>query len=222
MTADHGEFHGDHVGPDGDWPSPDHDWPSPDSDWAGLDRDRARPDSDRARPDSDWPDADRGWADPDDDWAGPDSDWTDPDGDWADPDDDHVCPDCQGETKRMLRLALPPDLPTVRLARQATRDTLAAWHLSHLEEAAVLLVSELVTNAVRHARDTGAIGLELATMGTGLRMEVQDGDPHWRLKPSSPDDDESGFGFVLVDCLAGRWGIRRVSAGKAVWVELDA
>jgi anti-sigma regulatory factor (Ser/Thr protein kinase) len=121
-----------------------------------------------------------------------------------------------------MRLALPPDVPTVRLARQATRDTLAAWQLSHLEEAAVLLVSELVTNAVRHARDTGAIGLELASVGTGLRMEVQDGDPHWRLKPSSPDDDESGFGFVLVDSLAGRWGIRRVSAGKAVWVELDA
>jgi anti-sigma regulatory factor (Ser/Thr protein kinase) len=121
-----------------------------------------------------------------------------------------------------MRLALPPDVPTVRLARQATRDTLAAWQLSHLEEAAVLLVSELVTNAVRHARDTGAIGLELASVGTGLRVEVQDGDPHWRLKPSSADDDESGFGFVLVDSLAGRWGIRRVSAGKAVWVELDA
>jgi anti-sigma regulatory factor (Ser/Thr protein kinase) len=179
MTADHGEFHGDHVGPDGDWAGPDGDWAGPDGDWAG----------------------------PDGDWAGPDGDWAGPDG--------------QGETRRLMRLALPPDVPTVRLARQATRDTLAAWQLSHLEEAAVLLVSELVTNAVRHARDTGAIGLELASVGTGLRMEVQDGDPHWRLKPSSADDDESGFGFVLVDSLAGRWGIRRVCAGKAVWVELD-
>jgi anti-sigma regulatory factor (Ser/Thr protein kinase) len=187
MTADHGEFHGDQVGPDGDWPGSDSDWAGSDSDWAG-------PDSDR---------------------AGPDGDWAGPDGDWAGS-------ECQGETRRRLRLALPPDVPTVRLARQATRDTLAAWQLSHLEEAAVLLVSELVTNAVRHARDTGAIGLELASVGTGLRMEVQDGDPHWRLKPSSADDDESGFGFVLVDSLAGRWGIRRVSAGKAVWVELDA
>jgi anti-sigma regulatory factor (Ser/Thr protein kinase) len=194
MTADHGEFHGDHVGPDGDWAGPDSNWVGPDSDWAG--------------PDSNWP--------------GPDSDWPGPDSDWAGPDGDHACPDCQEETGRLLRLALPPDVPTVRLARQTTRDTLAAWQLSHLEDVAVLLVSELVTNAVRHARDTGAIGLELASVGTGLRMEVQDGDPHWRLKPSSPDDDESGFGFVLVDSLAGRWGIRRVSAGKAVWVELDA
>jgi anti-sigma regulatory factor (Ser/Thr protein kinase) len=194
MTADHGEFHGDHVGPDGDWPGSKGDWEGSDGDWAG----------------------------PDGDWAGPDGDWAGPDGDWAGSDGDHACPDCQGETRRLIRLALPPDVPTVRLARQATRDTLAAWQLSHLEEAAVLLVSELVTNAVRHARDTGAIGLELASVGTGLRMEVQDGDPHWRLKPSSADDDESGFGFVLVDSLAGRWGIRRVSAGKAVWVELDA
>jgi anti-sigma regulatory factor (Ser/Thr protein kinase) len=113
-------------------------------------------------------------------------------------------------------------VPTVRLARQATRDTLAAWQLGHLEEAAVLLVSELVTNAVRHARDTGAIGLELTSAGTWLRVEVQDGDPHWRMEPNRADDDESGFGFVLVDSLAGRWGIRRVSAGKAVWAELEA
>lgn len=194
MTADHGEFHGDHVGPDGDWPGQKGDWAGSDGDWPGRK--------------GDWPGSDGDWAGPDDDWAGSD--------------DDHACPDCQGETRRLMRLALPPDVPTVRLARQATRDTLAAWQLSHLEDAAVLLVSELVTNAVRHARDTGAIGLELASVGTGLRMEVQDGDPHWRLKPSSADDDESGFGFVLVDSLAGRWGIRRVSAGKAVWVELDA
>ena len=208
MTADHGEFHGDHVGPDGDWPGPKDDWAGPKDDWAGSDGDWAGPKDD--------------WADSKDDWAGSDGDWADSDGDWAGSDGDHACPDRQGETRRLMRLALPPDVPTVRLARQATRDTLAAWQLSHLEDAAVLLVSELVTNAVRHARDTGAIGLELASVGTGLRMEVQDGDPHWRLKPSSADDDESGFGFVLVDSLAGRWGIRRVSAGKAVWVELDA
>ena len=145
-----------------------------------------------------------------------------PGGDHVGPGGDHVGPDSGGGTGRRLRLALPPEVPTVRLARQATRDTLAAWQLGHLEEAAVLLVSELVTNAVRHARDTGAIGLELTSAGGRLRVEVQDGDPHWRLERDPADCDESGFGFVLVDSLAGRWGIRRVSAGKAVWAELDA
>ena len=125
-------------------------------------------------------------------------------------------------TERVLRMALPPDVPAVRLARRATRDTLAAWQLGYLEEDAVLLVSELVTNAVRHAIDTGAIGLELTSADTWLRLEVQDGDPNWRQADDLDDCDESGYGFVLVDALADRWGVRRISAGKAVWAEFDA
>jgi anti-sigma regulatory factor (Ser/Thr protein kinase) len=124
-------------------------------------------------------------------------------------------------TERTVRLALPSDASAVRLARQITRDALAAWQLGQLEESAVLLVSELITNAVRHAADTGAIGLELASTGTQLRMEIQDGDPSWREMDSLADCDESGYGFLLVDSLADRWGLRRVCAGKAVWVELD-
>jgi anti-sigma regulatory factor (Ser/Thr protein kinase) len=193
MTADHGEFHGDHVDPDGDHMDPDGYCTDPD-----------------------------GYCtDPDGYCTDPDGYYMDPDGYHVDSEGDDAGPDGQ-ETRRRLRLALPPDVPTVRLARQATRDTLAAWQLSHLEEVAVLVVSELVTNAVLHARDTGAIGLELASAGTRLRVEVQDGDPHWRLQYSPAECDESGFGFVLVDSLAGRWGIRRVSAGKAVWAELEA
>ena len=94
--------------------------------------------------------------------------------------------------------------------------------MGDLEEDAVLLVSELVTNAVRHAVDTGAIGLELTCAQTWLRVEVQDGDPNWRQMDNLDDCDESGFGFVLVDSLADRWGVRRICAGKAVWAELDA
>jgi anti-sigma regulatory factor (Ser/Thr protein kinase) len=134
----------------------------------------------------------------------------------------HVRPGGGEGAGRSLRLALPPDVPTVRLARQATRDALAAWQLEHLEDTAVLLVSELVTNAMRHAMDTGAIGLELTIAGTWLRVEVQDGDPNWRQMCDPGDCDESGYGFVLIDSLAGRWGVRRISAGKAVWAELDA
>jgi anti-sigma regulatory factor (Ser/Thr protein kinase) len=124
-------------------------------------------------------------------------------------------------TGRSLRLALPPDVPAVRLARRATRDALAAWQLGHLEEAAVLLVSELVTNAVLHAADTGAIGLELTSTGTSLQVAVQDGDPTWRQARSPAGCGESGFGFLLVDSLARRWGVRRIAGGKAVWAELD-
>lgn len=134
---------------------------------------------------------------------------------------DYVRPDGPGGTERVLRLALPPDVPAVRLARRATRDALAVWELEDLEEDAVLLVSELVTNAIRHAVDTGAIGLELTSAGAWLRVEVQDGDPHWRQMEILGDYAESGYGFVLVDSLADRWGVRRISAGKAVWAEFD-
>ncbi len=109
----------------------------------------------------------------------------------------------------------------VRLARQATRDALATWRLAYLEETAVLLVSELVTNAVRHARDSDAITLELQAAGTWLRIEVQDADPRWPQPRTPAGFDESGFGFVLVDALAGKWGVRETATGKAVWAEVD-
>jgi anti-sigma regulatory factor (Ser/Thr protein kinase) len=66
-------------------------------------------------------------------------------------------------TRLNLQVMLPSADLAVRQARQATHDALAAWRLAHLEETAVLLVSELVTNAVRHARGTYAIGLDLET-----------------------------------------------------------
>ena len=108
------------------------------------------------------------------------------------------------------------------LARQATHEALAAWQVAHLEETALLLVSELVTNAVRHARTGGtAVVLRLETAGSWLRIEVHDADPRMP-QPRTPDRlDESGFGFVLLDALADKWGVREATIGKAVWVELD-
>ena len=108
------------------------------------------------------------------------------------------------------------------LARQATHEALAAWQVPHLEETAMLLVSELVTNAVRHARTGGtAVVLRLETAGSWLRIEVHDADPRMP-RPRTPDPlDESGFGFVLLEALADKWGVREATIGKAVWAELD-
>jgi anti-sigma regulatory factor (Ser/Thr protein kinase) len=124
-------------------------------------------------------------------------------------------------TRLNLQVTLPTDDGAVRLARRVTRDVLARWRLDHVQDTAVLLVSELVTNAVRHARGTYAIALDLEIGATWLRIEVQDADPRWP-KPRVPDRlDESGFGLVLVDALAGNWGVRQTATGKAVWAELD-
>ena len=60
----------------------------------------------------------------------------------------------------------------MRLARQVTREVLAAWQLAHVQETAGLLVSELVTSAVQDAAGTGAVTLELQVVHTWLRIEA--------------------------------------------------
>jgi len=123
-------------------------------------------------------------------------------------------------TRLNLQVTLPNGDGAVRLARQVTRDVLARRRLPDVEDA-VLLVSELVTNAVRHARDTHAIALDLEIGETWLRIEVQDADPCWPRRRTPGRLDESGFGLVLVDALADTWGVRDTATGKAVWAELD-
>jgi anti-sigma regulatory factor (Ser/Thr protein kinase) len=132
-----------------------------------------------------------------------------------------ACPRATRRTRLNLQVTLPNGDGAVRLARRTTRDVLARCRLAHVEETAVLLVSELVTNAVRHARDTHAIALDLEIGNTWLLIEVQDADPHWPHRRNPGSFDESGFGLVLVDGLADKWGVRDTATGKAVWAELD-
>jgi anti-sigma regulatory factor (Ser/Thr protein kinase) len=118
-------------------------------------------------------------------------------------------------------MTLPASSESVRTGRQATRVVLSAWQLSSLEENAVLVVSELLTNAVRHARDTDAIELDLHATRAWLRIEIQDRDRQWPRPRVVNELSESGFGFVLIDALAAKWGVRETETGKAVWAELD-
>jgi anti-sigma regulatory factor (Ser/Thr protein kinase) len=126
------------------------------------------------------------------------------------------------DVSRQMTVTLPATGRAAGLARQATRDALAAWQVAHLEETAVLLVSELVGNVLRHARTRAlAMALCLNLEVASLLIEVHDTDPH-EPRPRTPETlDESGFGFVLIEALAGKWGVRQTEIGKAVWVELD-
>jgi serine/threonine-protein kinase RsbW len=133
----------------------------------------------------------------------------------------HACHGRTGAARRHLQLTLPASGQPVRLARQVTREVLGAWRLAHAEETAVLLVSELVTNAARHAGDTDAITLELAAAPTWLRIEVYRCRPGLGVPRTPGEFDESGLGLVLVDSLASRWGVRETMTGNIAWAELD-
>ncbi|MFL5996723.1 MAG: ATP-binding protein [Streptomyces sp.] len=115
----------------------------------------------------------------------------------------------------------PADPGAVRAARTAVRGRLAAWNLDGLADIAALLVSELVTNALRHA--TGPIGVRLVRPGAVdgvLLVEVSDPLPDPPRERVAALDDESGRGLQLVAHAAHRWGTRPGVTGKTVWFEL--
>lgn len=88
----------------------------------------------------------------------------------------------------------------------------------------MLLLSELVTNAVCHGRVPPGrrVGTRLTLGGGCLRIEVADANDDLPLPRTAGEDDESGRGLALVDALADGWGTYRRAGGvgKCVWVEL--
>jgi PAS domain S-box-containing protein len=118
---------------------------------------------------------------------------------------------------RMLHRSFPAERHVVRLARHAVTETLRTWRLEAVADRAELLVSELVTNAVRHAR--GPVELRMVR-GASLLVEVTDPVPDPPRERTASPDDEGGRGLPLVARLSRRWGTRREPAGKTVWFEL--
>ncbi len=111
---------------------------------------------------------------------------------------------------------LDPHPLTAGQARRLTRRVLHRWGLDALLDTTELMVSEVVTNAVRYA--SRPISLRLLRTDV-LRCEVTDDSPQVpRMRQASPGD-EGGRGLFLVDRLAQRWGATRLSTGKVVWFE---
>ncbi len=104
-----------------------------------------------------------------------------------------------------IQIGLPPD----RTAARAARAALAAFTAN---EEAMLVVGELVTNAVLHG--TPPISLSATPHANGLRVGVRDRRPD--LGPDAPDSR----GLQLVEALALQWGVDSLSDGKVVWAFL--
>lgn len=117
------------------------------------------------------------------------------------------------------RLPFEPTAESAALTRGFTAGVLqgAGWH--EYSGTAVLLVSELVTNAVRHA--TGPCALVVTFGVDTVEFSVEDGEPRGPEPRLAGGMDESGRGFVLVGALAHDWGVRAVPGGKATWFVLD-
>ena len=125
-----------------------------------------------------------------------------------------------GDSRRAWHLTLPMARQAPGLARAATREVLTSWQVAHLAESALLIVSELVTNSVKHSQGS-LLRLQMQATGTRIRIEVHDADPRWPQPCTPAALDESGFGLVLVNALADKWGVCDDATGKAVWVELE-
>ncbi|QKW08893.1 SpoIIE family protein phosphatase [Streptomyces sp. NA04227] len=112
---------------------------------------------------------------------------------------------------------LEPEDATPSRARRLARSALARWDLEDLSDSVELLVSEVVTNAVRYA--TRPITLRLLRTDV-LRCEVGDDVPQLPRLRQARATDEGGRGLYLVNKLARRWGATRLSTGKVVWFEV--
>ncbi|MCF3184924.1 SpoIIE family protein phosphatase [Streptomyces polychromogenes] len=112
---------------------------------------------------------------------------------------------------------LPSDPSVVADARRYTTDQLTAWELDEASFVAELVVSELVTNAIRYGEPP--IQLRLIHENETLICEVSDASstaPHMRRARTF---DEGGRGLLLVAQLAQRWGTRHEPTGKTIWAE---
>jgi len=129
--------------------------------------------------------------------------------------------------QRHATLEIVPGLRAPRTARTFTGETLARWDVQPPDvEAAQLVVSELVTNALLHAPESRAITLQLLAGDNSVEVRVSDEGltaPE-RQDPSDPGSGiDSGRGVWIVDAFTAHWGTERDEhGGKTVWCEVPA
>ncbi|MEV1144212.1 SpoIIE family protein phosphatase [Micromonospora sp. NPDC049799] len=134
----------------------------------------------------------------------------------------------EGRDEHVRRVRLPADRRTPAAARAVVRSVLSEAHLDDLANEALLLTTELSTNAVEHARTE--LDIEVVADRIGLTVTVSDfaSGPVEELIVGVRNDttdigevSERGRGLLLVDHFASRWGTTYLPTGKGVWFRLD-
>jgi len=109
---------------------------------------------------------------------------------------------------------LPSTARSVTEARRFVLDALANWKLDGLAETSALLTSEVVTNAILHARTP--VGLVVRRLGSGVSVEVTDGSPRQPTARDATPESTNGRGMALVELLATTWEVTVHRKGKTV------
>jgi PAS domain S-box-containing protein len=124
-----------------------------------------------------------------------------------------------GAPKGSADTVIQPGPQHVAGGRRFVRDTLEAWNQAGLAPTACLLVSELLTNAMRHSSQP--IGLRLHLTEHEVIAEISDDHPQLPRRTLPAPADEDGRGLTLVEALADRWGSLPANGSKIVWFALS-
>jgi hypothetical protein len=121
--------------------------------------------------------------------------------------------------QRPRRIALAAGPTAAAEARNQVRAAICAWNVPVDPDTAVLLTSELVTNAIRHEAG-GTVMLTITCICDQLRVDVHDTSRRAPMPVEARADAETGRGLMLVATLSTDWGFHRTSTGKAVYFTL--
>jgi anti-sigma regulatory factor (Ser/Thr protein kinase) len=118
----------------------------------------------------------------------------------------------------LASIELPSTRRSVAVARRVVAHLLTGWAAEPLRDDTVLLLSELITNVVRHVVGPTVLRIDLRLSDPSLRVAVLDPSP---TLPTLGDQGPSGgHGLHLVAALADQWGSEPHDDGKRVWFEL--
>jgi anti-anti-sigma regulatory factor/anti-sigma regulatory factor (Ser/Thr protein kinase) len=124
-------------------------------------------------------------------------------------------PDTRRATER-----IPPVPESAGLARRIVGEVCARWEITAVLEAAEVVVTELVTNAVQHG--IPPVELSLARRGRYLHIEVRDGSPTMPRRMTVSEPSEHGRGLLVIEAFSTAWGTSPRANGKVVWATIRA